>query len=104
MKKKGLLLTGKQKVEAQRLAAVREQLLAQAGLDPSGEPHMSPLWGVLNHHILRGLCLPQVGMALATTTKIWPRQAWTLLVRTLAIPTIPCKADTPHRQAWVSHP
>lgn len=36
MKKKGLLLTGKQKAEAQRLAAVREQLLAQAGLDPSG--------------------------------------------------------------------
>ena len=52
MKKKGLLLTGKQKAEAQRLAAVREQLLAQAGLDPSGEPHMSLLWGVLNNHVL----------------------------------------------------
>ena len=38
LKKKGLLLTGKQKAEAQRLAVVREQLLAQAGLDPSGEP------------------------------------------------------------------
>ncbi len=38
LKKKGLLLTGKQKVEAQRLAAMREQLMAQAGLDPEGRP------------------------------------------------------------------
>eukprot|EP00850_Spirogloea_muscicola_P000071 SM000001S04473 [mRNA] locus=s1:387750:395011:+ [translate_table: standard] len=36
-KKEGLLLTGKQKEEAKRLAAMRQQLLAQAGLDADKE-------------------------------------------------------------------
>ena len=34
LKKEGKLLTGKAKVEAERLARVREQFLKQAGIDP----------------------------------------------------------------------
>lgn len=38
LKREGKLLTGKAKKEAERLAAVREQILKQAGLDaPNGE-------------------------------------------------------------------
>lgn len=39
LKREGKLLTGKAKKEAERLAAVREQFLKQAGLDaPGGRP------------------------------------------------------------------
>lgn len=37
MKKEGKLLTGKQKEEAKRLAAVREQMLKQAGVKLDGD-------------------------------------------------------------------
>ncbi len=37
LKKAGLLLTGKAKKEAERLAAMREQLLKSAGLESAGE-------------------------------------------------------------------
>ena len=39
LKREGKLLTGKAKKEAERLAAVREQFLKQAGVDaPAGKP------------------------------------------------------------------
>ena len=43
LKREGKLLTGKAKKEAERLAAVREQFLKQAGMDaPGGKPPPHP--------------------------------------------------------------
>lgn len=48
LKKEGKLLTGKQKEEAKRLAAVREQMLKQAGVkldDDEGAPKKQKVSG-----------------------------------------------------------
>ena len=55
LKREGKLLTGKAKKEAERLAAVREQFLKQAGIeDPTGKP---PALLCYHHCLLQSLSI-----------------------------------------------